>query len=225
MAVDWNADGMRMWREKAVQMQQNNFDSLGTPMWREFEPSQYCNLKRQIGFALFGAPDEVPRANLNEGTGYTHKKLKNINEIFYIIEKCIKKNPNPNNIQASFLYVCGKTSEASITVPVIRILQFDTDFEQNINVFIDSCGRVYKNWQDYLDNNKIPECVLCYPRNGVYSTLNGAVEVEFGMSPAGRIGAKCFQVIDTGGSVLNVGAVGALTAAAFMPVATPIVAG
>ena len=225
MAVDWNADGMFLWKKEVVKEQQDCFDLLGTPMWRQFEPSHYGDLKREIGFALFGVPEEEPCAKLNDDTGYTDKKLKEINKIFDIIKKCMKHHRHPKNLSVSFLLLFGKTRDDSITVPVIRIPQFDIIFKQNINLFIDSCGRVYKNWQDYLGNNTIPECVLCYPRNGVYSAVNGAVEIEFGISPAGRTGAKILQGLDIGGTVLSVGAAGALIAGLFLPVALPVVAG
>jgi hypothetical protein len=222
MAVDWFADGRLVWKEEAVKLQQDYFDLLGTPMWREFEPSDYDKLKKQIGFALFDVPGQVPSADLNECTGYTFKQQLEINKIFYIIKKCMKNNTNPNNICVSFLYVVGKTGDACIRVPFIRAQQFDIGFRQNINLFVDLCGRVYKNWQDYLDNNTIPDSVLCYPRNGVYSVKNGAVEVEFGMSPAGQTGAKVLQGLDIGGTILSVGAGAALM---FAPVALPVVAG
>ena len=160
MAVDWSADGMLVWRQEAVKEQQDLFDMLGTPMWREFKPPHYGNLKREIGFALFGVPEEEPCANLNDSTGYTDKKLKEINKIFDIIQKCMKHHKNPKTICVSFFFMLGKTRDDCITVPVIRIPQFDIIFKQNINLFIDSCGRVYKTWQDYLENNTVPECVL-----------------------------------------------------------------
>ena len=222
MAVDWKDDGMRKWREEAVKEQQDSFDTIGTPMWREFEPSDYGHLKRQIGFALFGVPEEKPCAKLNDGTGYRDEKLKEINKIFDIIKKCTKYNENPNKICVSFLLVFGKTKDSHITVPVIRILQFDKVFEQNINVFIDPYGRVYKDWKDYLDNNIVPDCVLCYPTNGVYSAVNGSVEVEFGISPAGRRGAKVLEVLDNAGTVLSGGAT---LARLVLPVTMPVVAG
>jgi hypothetical protein len=225
MAVDWNADGMLMWREEAVKEQQDFFDLLGTPMWREFEPRHYGDLKREIGFALFGVPEKEPCAYFKDSTGYKDKKLKHINETFDIIKKCMKHHKNPNNICVSFLFVSGKTRDGCITVPVIRIPQFDIVFERNINLFVDSCGRVYEGWKDYLENNTIPEGVLCYPRNGVYSAVNGAVDVEFGISPAGRTGAKVLQRLDTAGTVLSVGAAGALIAGLFVPVALPLIAG
>jgi len=225
MAVDLNADGMLMWKEEAVKEQQECSDLLGTPMWRKFKPSRYGDLKREIGFALFDVPEEVPCTNLNYDTGYRDKKLKHINSIFDIIKKCMKHHKNPKNICVSFLFVSGKTRDACITVPVIRIPKFDITFKQNVNLFIDSCGRVYEGWQDYLENNTIPECVLCYPRNGVYSTVKGTVEVEFGISPAGRTGAKIIQDLDIGGTFLSVGAAVTLIARLFVPVALPVVAG
>jgi len=225
MAVDWSGDGMVMWKEEAVKQQQDYFDLLGRLMWREFKPPQYGDLKRQIGYALFDVPEEVPSANLNDGTGYKDKNLKRINKIFDIIKKCMQHHKNPKNICVSFLFVVGKTRDACIAVPVIRVPQFDIIFKQNINLFIDSCGRVYEGWQDYLENNTISECVLCYPKNGVYSAVNGAVEVEFGISPAGWTGTKVLQGLDIGGIVLSVGATGALIAGLFVPVALPVVAG
>jgi hypothetical protein len=221
MAVDWNADGILMWKKEAVKKQQDCFDLLGTHMWREFEPSHYGNLKREIGFALFGVPEEEPCAILNEGTGYTNEKLKEINKIFVIIQNCMQKHNNPMKICVSFLFVFGKIEDNCITVPVIQI----PHFKQNINLFIDSCGRVYEGWKDYLDSNTIPECVLCYPRNGVYSAVNGAVEVEFGISPAGRTGAKRLQDLDTAATILNVAATGAIILDLFVPLPSLVKSG
>ena len=225
MPVDWNSKELLKWKEEAAKEQQDYFDLLGTPMWREFKPPNYVKLKREIGFALFNVPEEEPCANLNDGTGYTHKKLKHINKIFDIIQKCMENHTNPKNILVSFLFVYGKIRDDCITYPVIRIPQFDIIFKQNINLFVDSCGRVYKDWKDYLESNTLPEGVLCYPRNGVYSAVNGAVEVEFGISPAGWTGTKVLQGLDIGGTVLSVGAGGALIAGLFLPVALPVVAG
>jgi hypothetical protein len=225
MAVDWNADWMSEWREEVVKEQQGYFDLLGTPMWREFEPLHYGELKREIGFALFGAPEEVPHANWNDDTGYTDGKLKEINKIFAIIQNCTKNNTNPNNTYVAFLFVFGKKNDVSIKIPVIKIQQFDMVLNQNSNLFVDSCGRVYNNWPDYLDNNTIPECVLCYPRNGVYTAVDGAVEVEFGITPAGRQGSKFLQGLDIGGAVIGLGTTTALIAGLSVPIPLPVVAG
>jgi len=52
--------------------------------------------------------------------------------------------------------------------------------------------------------------------------VNGAVEVEFGVSPAGRTGAKVLKYLDAGGTVLSGGAT---VAKLLLPVTTPVVAG
>jgi hypothetical protein len=93
---------------------------------------------------------------------------------------------------------------------------------KKITNLIDSCPRVYGSWQDYLKCNKLPDLVLCYPRNGVYSAVNG-LEVEFGVSPAEKTGAKFLQCCDIAGSLLGLGAAAAATL--FVPVALPAIAG
>jgi hypothetical protein len=223
--INWKDKLTIDWRQEAKRQQQGCCSYFIRPMWREYEPKQHVDLKKDIGFALFGAPEELPHPNLNYDTGYTAGKLKEINKIFGIIQKCTEKNKNPNKICVAFLFVFGKTGDASIQIPVIRVQKFDEHFEQNNNVFIDSCGRVYKDWQDYLDNNTIPESVLCYPRNGVYSAVNAAVEVEFGISPAGRRGAKLLQNLDTVADCFDTVAKGYLTVAMFLPVALPFASG
>jgi hypothetical protein len=72
LAEGWNVDEMYLWRGLAEKEQQVCFDRLGTPMWREFEPTYYGHLKRQIEFALFGVPEEEPSEILNDGTGFIH---------------------------------------------------------------------------------------------------------------------------------------------------------
>jgi hypothetical protein len=204
MYADLEAYVMRMWQEKARKEQQCYCDLLSTPMWREFRPPDYNNLKKNIGFALYGPPGEEPDENSKDGTGYTNAHLKDINHIFDIIKKCMKKHRDQQNIWVSFLFVLAKTERDYIRVPVIRIPEHDVSVQQNNNIFIDSSGRVYKDWQNYLKKNKLPVCVLCYPKNGVYSAVLGVVEVEFGISPAGKT-RKLLRGLGYGLAVAGIG--------------------
>jgi hypothetical protein len=205
MPAGWEAYQMCMWEEKAVKEQQCYYDLLGTPKWREFKPPDYNNLKRNIGFAIFGPPKKEPDKNSKDDTGYTDQALKYINQIFDTIKKCMKKHKDQQNIWVSFLFVLTKTEDYCKRVPVIRIPEHDLTVQQNNNIFIDEFGRVYKDWQNYLGNNKLPKCVLCYPKNGVYSAVMGAVEVEFGISPAGKRG-KVLRGLAYGFAALGLGA-------------------
>ena len=206
MSVDWEAYWMHMWKEKAVKEQQSYFDLLGTPKWREYKPQDYNNLKRNIGFALFGPPRKEPDENSKDDTGYNNQEMKHINQIFDTIKKCMKKHMDQLNICVSFFFVLTKTEDDNSRVPVIRIPEHDLTVQQNNNIFIDSSGRMYKDWQNYLETNKLPECVLCYPKNGVYSAVSGVVEVEFGISPAGKIGRKILRGLGYGLAAIGLGA-------------------
>ena len=225
MPVDWNSPGICMWKEVAVKEQQGYLHLFGNHMWREYKPADYINLKRNIGFAMFHLPEKEPDENLNDGTGYTDKQLIHINKIFGTIKKSKKKHKNQENIWVSFLFVLGKAGDDFMRFPVIRIPEHDVFVEQNHNIFIDLSGRVYKGWRDYLKNNTLPKCILCYPKSGVYSARNGVVEVEFGISPAGKAGRKVLTGFDIGGTALGVGASGVGIASLFVPVAWPVAAG
>lgn len=42
--------------------------------------------------------------------------------------------------------------------------------------FIDHTARYYADWTDYLNNNALPRCKMCFPRDGIY---------KFKQAPAG----------------------------------------
>jgi len=214
-----------MWKDVALKEQQGYFHLFGNDMWREYKPTEYINLKRNIGFAVFRLPEKEPDEDLNDGTGYTDKQLKHINKIFGKIKKSKKKHTNQENIWVSFLFVLGKAGDDYVRFPVIRIPERDVFVQQNNNIFIDFCGRMYKGWQDYLKNNTLPKCILCYPKNGVYSERNGVVELEFGISPAGKLGREVLTGFDIGGTVVGLSASGVGIAALCVPVAWPVLAG
>jgi hypothetical protein len=172
-----------------------------------------------IVFALFGVSEEEPVEN------FTDKQLKHINKIFGNIEKFVNIHTDEENIFVSVLFVLVKAGDGYVEFPVIKLLKHDINIQQNINIFIDFCGRVYKNWEDYLKNNTLPNCIFCYPKNGVYSAVNGVVEVDYGISPAGKRGKKVLRDLDFGYRVLGVAAAILGFAAFCVPVALPVVAG
>jgi hypothetical protein len=223
MSLDWNSHEMRKWKEVATQEQQGYFDLLGNRMWDKYKPSDYNILKRNIGYALFGPPQEEPDPFLNNNTGYTRKILKHVDEVFDAIMKCKKKHRNQEDVLVSFVFVSAKLDDHCISIPVIRVPEYDS-LDKESNIFIDSCPRVYSSWIDYLRCNKLPDLVLCYPKNGVYSSVNG-FEVKFRVSPAGTTEAKVVQVCETAGSVLGLGAAAITAATLFMPVALPFIGG
>jgi hypothetical protein len=71
--------------------------------------------------------------------------------------------------------------------------------------FVDSSCRVYKDWDDFLGNNQLPEGTYCYPRRGVYDgDENDKVILEFGQTPASNLTNKLFSVLDTASTAVMV---------------------
>ena len=61
-----------------------------------------------------------------------------------------------------------------------------------------------------MKNNTLPNFTLRYPKNGVFSTGDGDVDAECGISLAGERRRKLFRSTDTANTVLNVVAEGVL---------------
>jgi hypothetical protein len=59
----------------------------------------------------------------------------------------------------------------------------------------------------------------------MYSAVNGYVDVAFGISPAGEVGAKVLKGLDTAGAVLGAGAACIIAASLITPVAAPLLLG
>lgn len=227
MCVKWNSQEIEKWKETATKEQQTYCGLFCNDRYTTYklsDPDDYINLKKRIGFAIFGFPEEKPDTLLNGDTGYTYKRLKRINEVFDVILECKKKHKNQEDVLVSFIFVCGKVNNDCISIPVIRICEYVSSDKEN-TIFIDACPRVYKSWQDYLKCNRLPALILCYPKNGVYSTMDGHVEVEFGISPAGKAGAKVIQGFDIGGAVVGLAATGIGVATLFVPVTWPVILG
>ena len=169
-------------------------------------------------FALFGVSEKEPVEN------FTNKHWKHISKIFSSIKNFMKKHEN-EKIRVSLLFVLVKAGVDYMKLSVIKLLKHDINIQQDNNIFIVFCGRVYKNWEDYLKNNTLPNREICYPKNGVYPPVNCVVEVEHDISPAGKTGRKVLRSLDFGGTVLGLGAAGVGFAALFFPWALPVVAG
>ena len=80
---------------------------------------------------------------------------------------------------------------------------------------MDSNCRVYKDWDDYLNNNQLPKCTYCYPRGGVYDgDANDQVYLEFGTTPAAKPGSLVCSALDTASTVVMVSSAGSVRACA-----------
>lgn len=49
---------------------------------------------------------------------------------------------------------------------MFRVVKPDGNF-----CFVDQQSRYYSDWQNFLDTNMLPQCKMCYPRNGIYKLV------------------------------------------------------
>ncbi|KAJ9589555.1 hypothetical protein L9F63_017243, partial [Diploptera punctata] len=177
------------------QKQQRYHKHFGKQEWSQFKPPDYNNLKKMIGYAFFNSPNLIGE---KEEAIYRPTPEQNtfIDKIFQLILRTKEKHSNKNTIWLSFTLVCCSAAENLTEVHVVRVPEYDPTSSTNTDMFIDSCFRVYKNWQDFLDNNKLPECIMYYPKGGTYFNHNEGLELEMTESPQANIGSKIKTFLD-----------------------------
>lgn len=162
--------------------------------------SEMTILKIKIGFALFGKPKLEPNSE-NQFTGYGGYNLKCILKIF---DKIVTGQDYNRVLMAPVFVLLEGKGQSINQVAVFRI---PSQKNKEDYWFVDNVGRLYKSWDGFLHNNKLPASNWCYPKNGVYSgNLEGDVEVCFGCTPPAKLSGKILNVADTASSIVGLGA-------------------
>ncbi|PSN56809.1 hypothetical protein C0J52_02676 [Blattella germanica] len=202
----WDSQEVVEWKAVATEQQQSLCELLRN------SPSLYgknnrIDLEKKIAYAMYGPPERLPGDGF--GTGYKKKQLKKIRSV----SNLVFKNNSGSQISVSFLFICVYMKNVNISLPVLRVM---TDKV----LFVDFDHRIYQSWNDFLKNNKLPKCFVCYPRDGIYTEVDGSVDVEFGESPACSLPEKVLNILDITVSV-TAAALG-VTALA-IPFSSPVV--
>ncbi|XP_018330293.1 uncharacterized protein LOC108740466 isoform X2 [Agrilus planipennis] len=204
--------------------QQNMYELLGDRDYDCFEYNQLDELKKKIGFALFGAPQE---------NGYTEKGLQQIDTIF---KRIINENMYArykDQVIISFIFNCTeplpeekiKKKEKNTEynpdgdigpVPIFVIKKcYSSIRDRGCRIFIDHESRVYTSWSQYINNNRLDKCIMVLPKNGRYrGDENGTVLLEKHKSPACRFGARIVRAADMSASGVGLATGGVLIASA-----------
>ncbi|CRK87924.1 CLUMA_CG001710, isoform A [Clunio marinus] len=100
----------------------------------------------------------------------------------------------------------------------LSLFRFKTDSKWK---FIDNVGRVYKDFQDWKENNVLPPGKVCYPLNGhLQRNCKGYVQTRCKSTPYGSNQSKVMKTADISTGVIGiVGAIGTvfLTGGAALP--------
>ncbi|XP_018325080.1 uncharacterized protein LOC108736956 [Agrilus planipennis] len=206
----------------SYRFQQNMFELLGDRDYDCFDYNQMDELKKKIGFALFGAPPEI---------GYSKKELNQIGSIFNNIIKENKNARYKDQVIIAFIFNCteplpqekhqkmnnpGYSPDADIgAVPIFVLKKCYSKCDHGCRIFIDHEGRIYTSWTQYIDNNRLGKCMMVLPKNGRYRVAkNGTVLLKKHYSPACKMGAKVARITDISASGIGLVSGGILAAAA-----------
>jgi Domain of unknown function (DUF4781) len=158
------------WRDDARRKQQDLGTALGDRVWDKFSmPSDEKYLWNRIAIAFSGSVEK-------------HKKEER-EKITELKDKCIaycdKTEQNRGDVYIAFIFVCANKGSTNAIFPLIRVKKDDGTNIKN-SYFIDHCGRVYKKWTDFLNENVFDGWWICVPTNAEYTfSDDGSVQIEF----------------------------------------------
>lgn len=187
---------MDSWKKECRESQQMFADKLGDRVWDKFpKPVNEDLLWEKIAFAQFG-----PSEKDNVKDGYSGEAKEKVDEL---VEKCLEysiKKESSDGVYLAFIFInVYQSSSKKGTLPVIRLKKGSGEEVVN-SYFIDHCGRVYKNWADFLEDNIFDGFWLCVPKNATYS-FNDEVNLEF-IDQTER--GKVLEVVDTVATVSSI---------------------
>ncbi|XP_003741637.1 uncharacterized protein LOC100898257 [Galendromus occidentalis] len=204
------------WKEEARAEQQQCLLLLGNRLWDEIEPNAETILRRKIGFGLYGPPPK-PDPGADGSYGYE-------TEQFECIEKLSNNlihqfNFKDEGILFACIYVIARIDDHNHRIPIFKAKSIDA--QSCVCIFVDPSARIYSDWDDWLNNNRLPACTYCAPSEGVYrANAENEVQLSFQNSPASSAGL--IGALDVTSTVLAAGAAGLWVASWFVPVAGPV---
>uniref|UniRef100_A0A1B0EV64 DUF4781 domain-containing protein n=1 Tax=Lutzomyia longipalpis TaxID=7200 RepID=A0A1B0EV64_LUTLO len=220
---------------RAIDYVQMLYDNLGFEdhiVWDSYRRDQKESLRSKVSLTL-GLP-EKPESSADDSKKKDYeKRLKAVENICENIWSQAKYTGGP--IFMAISCVCAvprkvlTVGEAHYSVdfavlPIFRVMRCISDLstEKCCMTFVDTHGRVYRNWEAYKNENIIPDCFIVAPKNGILTgkkDSNGKwrVQTENFLSPAGRIGRKIVNGADKACMAVAAASTGLLVGSFFCP--------
>ncbi|KDR14354.1 hypothetical protein L798_10386 [Zootermopsis nevadensis] len=177
--MNWEDEETLAWELAAREAQQRFCETWGNRKWDVFLQSERTLLEARVGLALFGPPEQQ---NTNKFSGYKKKQVKTITKLCDMIVRKTRKYANFGQVKISCVFVSAKSVKDRFTVPLIRVLKYDYADEVCNHRFFDSNCYMFRSWQHFLKQNKLPQCLILYPTNGIYTLKDGKVNLSRGES-------------------------------------------
>jgi hypothetical protein len=172
--MNWDEEENLAWELGAREAQQRCAETWGSRKWDVFLQSERMQLEARVGAALFGPAEQLD--------GYRQKQVKTITKLCDMIVRKTRNYANLGQVKISCVFVSAKSKKDRFTVPLIRVLKYDYADDMCNHRFFDSDCHMYRGWDDFLKRNKLPQCLMLYPTNGIYTLKNGKVVLSRGES-------------------------------------------
>ncbi|KAI8893409.1 hypothetical protein BC833DRAFT_608484 [Globomyces pollinis-pini] len=192
---------------------------LGQTKWFDFHTDEPYMLKNKICFAVFGFPpvDDIDTMDVDDyeiwlKPLYKEAQYESIKSIYNTILQFAKNPFDKDIIRLSIVFIIIDTKAH---LPVFRIKVLDECF------FVDYSGRLYKSWDLFLLDNKLPGNKFCFPKDGVYIT--GINSFEILDTPTSSTLNKIMNITDTTTGVTGIVCGVGLIAGFCFPVIAPLV--
>lgn len=167
----------------ARRTQQGYYQKLADAPWQKIMAGDWRNLKIWVGSICFGDPDEEPGED-NEHTGYFESKLQFIKRTCNLLTAPF--NFETKGVKLTIIMVLARIGTRTRGIPIFKSTVGDP--RSQTCIFVDPSLRSYKNWEDWLKHNKLPECTYCAPRDGNYAAnADGHVELRFEKSTPSKL--------------------------------------
>ncbi|XP_046605459.1 uncharacterized protein LOC124297998 [Neodiprion virginianus] len=243
---------------EAIAFQQNLYELSSD--WLYYESDQHEYLKENIRYSLFGASEtDALSTNIDVYTGdpvpteLLPEQAKLIDMIYSRILE-VSRCRNSLHVGIIFNVLCNLKEKEDKYVAPVPVFKVKRCMERKESLktgphapisnntiggtalypycvnYIDSEGRIYQNWTDYVTNNTLPKCMMVLPMGGYYQAnphVNNTADmtyvwVEIGPSPGA---AKILSCLDVASAILGIGALGIGAAALAAPaiIAAPVV--
>lgn len=227
----WQDSNVLKWKQTARTALKSYYLAYEGVQWHEYSSQERSLLMTKICFALYGLPTKVDNIYVTLENAYSASQREAASKIKDKIIEVYNDSP-ATNLRVGILFIACKQLENEFLLPIFRVYVGDNDGD--LSKFVDTNCRVYKNWTDWKDNNKLPMLKYCYPSRGYYTCSNGAYykfepdqdpDVDFGTSPACDFLARVVRQTDVLSGVTSLGSGGIAIAAMFTPLAPIVLVG
>lgn len=139
------------------------------------------NFINTIGYSLSLVPNvnsekwNTEHLQLAKDGNISYYEGKNLEPIEHITTKIFEECSGRKEVFLTILPISFFYSGSLITLPLYR---YKVDVLEKVEKFIDHTGRIYVDFEDWINNNTLPAVKILYPRDGKLCKLSKEVEFQ-----------------------------------------------